>query len=318
MTADQNSAPILLVRSGGHAALPEWQESFAAVLPGVEIRWWDDAQVDPARVRYALVWEPDPGRLRQYPALELIFSSAAGVDHILRDPDLPQGVPIIRMGAEETTQTVAEFICLATLAILRDLPRITAAQREARWDGFERGRTARQTRVGIMGMGRIGRAAADMLGAIGFAVHGWTRTRRDGEEGFAGMEELDAFLGRSDILVAVLPDTPETRYLMDAKRLAALPRGAGLVNVGRGTLCRVGDVIAALDSGQLSTAVLDVFEQEPLPADNPAWHHPRIIVTSHVAGYASRPGRAESVARCIRLHEAGEPIDLLYDPARGY
>lgn len=318
MDRGRNTPPILLVKSGGPASLPEWQAAFAALRPELEIHWWDDETVEKDRVRYVLVWEPEAGRIAQYPNLQAIFSSAAGVDHILRDPGLPPGVPIIRMGAEETTQTVSEFIVFAAIGILRDLPRITAAQRDATWDNFEAGRTAVGVRVGIMGMGRIGRAAAAMLRPIGFTVHGWTRTRREDGPGFAGLAELDAFLAQTDILVAVLPDTPETRHLMDARRFAVLPRGAGFVNVGRGTLCRVEDVTAALDSGQLCTAVLDVFEQEPLPAANPAWRHPRIVVTSHVAGYASRPGRAASVARCIALQEAGAPIDLLYDPVRGY
>jgi glyoxylate/hydroxypyruvate reductase A len=320
MTEPAPALPILLVRSGGRAALPEWQAVFAEALPGVEIRGWNDPAVDPARVEYVLVWEPTPGRLATYPNLRLIFSTAAGVDHITRDPDLPRHVPIVRMGADEMAQTVGEYVCLGALMILRDLPRIVAAQREIHWERFEPSRTARATRVGIMGMGGIGQVAAGMLQGIGFPVHGWVRTQRaqGGVRCFAGPGELDAFLACTDILVGILPDTPETRGLLNAERLAQLPRGAGLVNAGRGTLIVMPDLLAALDSGHLSLAVLDVFDPEPLPADDPAWRHPRVVVTPHLAGFASRRGRALSVARGIAQFAAGEPITNLYDAGRGY
>ena len=313
--------PVLLVRSGGAAALPDWQAAFAELLPEVDVRGWDDPQVDPARVEYVLVWEPEPGRLARYPNLRVVFSSAAGVDHILRDPGRPAHLPIIRMGADETAQTVGEYACLGALMILRDLPRIAAAQRAVRWEPFEPARTAPRTRVGIMGLGRIGQVAAGMLQGIGFAVHGWARQPRapgSGVRCFAGAAQLDAFLAETDILVAILPDTPETRGLLDARRLAALPRGAGIVSVGRGTLIVAADLIAALDAGQVSLAVLDVFETEPLPPEDPAWRHERIVVSAHVAGYASRRARAEWVAHCVGLHRAGAALPNLYDPGRGY
>ena len=320
MTEPTIAAPILLVRSGGDAAVPDWQAAFAPVLPNVEVRGWNDPTVDPADVAYALVWEPEPGRLARYKNLRLIFSTAAGVDHIVNDPDLPCGIPVIRMGADEMAQTVGEYACLAALMILRDLPRMVVAQQRAQWQRFEGDRTARETRVGIMGMGVIGKRTTDMLGGIGFPVHGWARTPRSdgGMKVFVGMEELDAFLACTDILINILPDTPQTRGLMDAPRLAMLPVGAGLINVGRGTWLVMEDLIAALDCGQISLAVLDVFATEPLPPDDPAWCHPRILVTPHLAGFASRPSRARSVASGIVQHAAGLPIANRYDAGRGY
>jgi glyoxylate/hydroxypyruvate reductase A len=320
MTDMAAGLPVLLVRSGGVASVPEWQALFAELGVAAVVQGWDDPTVDPARVRYVLVWEPEIGRLATYPNLQVIFSSAAGVDHITRDPHLPRHVPIVSMGAEEVAQTVGEYVCLGALTILRDLPRIMAAQRAAKWDAFESGRTACGTRVGIMGMGRIGLRTARMLEGIGFAVHGWTRTPRpgDGPASFTGAAELDDFLARSDIVVGILPDTPQTRGLMNAERIGKLPRGAGLISVGRGTFTVMPDVIAALDAGQLSLAVLDVFETEPLPPEDPAWRHPRIVVSPHVAGGASRRSRAEAVAAGLRQHAAGERIDKTYDPERGY
>jgi glyoxylate/hydroxypyruvate reductase A len=311
---------VLLVRSGGAKAVPEWQAAFAALLPGLTVRGWDDPAVDPATVRYVLVWEPDAGRLAGYPNLELIFSSAAGVDHITADPHLPRHVPIVRMGADEMAQTVSEYVCLAALAILRDVPRLLDARQARRWDPYELPRTARDVQVGIMGMGRIGTVSAGMLRALGFRVSGWTRDRRDvpGVQCFAGADGLAPFLGAADILACILPDTAQTRGMLDARRLAMLKPGASVVNVGRGTLVVLPDLIAALDSGHLNLAVLDVFDPEPLAADSPAWTHPRIMATSHVAGYASRPARAEAVVNGILAHRAGGRPANLFEPARGY
>ena len=312
--------PILLVRSGGAAALPEWQSAFATVMSELEVRWWDDTTIDRKSVNYVLVWEPEPGRIATLPNLRAVFSTAAGVDHIVRDPDLPKHLPVVRMGADEISQTVSEYVCFGALACLRDLPRMMAHQAERRWETFHVKRTARQVRVGIMGLGRIGLASAAMLSPIGFTVHGWSRTAREAGpvRCRAGMEQLEAFLAESDILVGLLPDTLETRGLMDARRLALLPHGAGVVSAGRGTLIVQPALLAALDSGALSCAVLDVFPEEPLPPPDPAWSHPRVIVTGHLAGNASRPARAASVAENIRRLEAGEMPPTLYDPVRGY
>jgi glyoxylate/hydroxypyruvate reductase A len=229
-------------------------------------------------------------------------------------------VPVVRLGADEMAQTVGEYCCLAVLAILRDLPRMLQAQAERRWDHFDAPRTARTTRVGIMGLGRIGQATAAMLGGIGFPVTGWSRTAKTvpGVQSCAGLPALAGFLGAADILVAILPDTPDTAGLLHAETLALLPRGAGLVNAGRGSLVVLPDLLAALDSGHLSRAILDVFPTEPLPADDPAWRHERLIVTPHAAGYASRAARAEWVAECIRADRAGQPLRNVFDPVRGY
>ncbi|HMK82019.1 MAG TPA: glyoxylate/hydroxypyruvate reductase A [Xanthobacteraceae bacterium] len=311
---------LLLVKSGGAAALPEWQAHFAAFAPGLQVRYWDDPNVDPDAVTYALVWEPEPGRLARYRALRVIFSSAAGVDHITRDPDLPRGVPIVRMKSTETAQTVGEYVCLAALSILRDTKRLAAAQAARRWDTFEAPRTALDTRVGVMGLGNVGQVAVRMLAALGFHLSGWARTRRElpGVEVHAGSEELARFLSGCDILVALLPETPLTRGLIDRDRIRRLPRGAGIVNAGRGSLIVMPDLIAALDEGHISAAVLDVFDPEPLPPDHPAWRHPGITVTSHVAGFASRRSRAQAVAAALAAYEAGSPLPSLYQADRGY
>ena len=311
---------LLLVKSGGAAALPEWQARFAEAAPGLEVRGWDDPTVDPDAVTYVLVWEPEPGRLARYRRLRVIFSSAAGVDHITRDPDLPRDVPIVRMASEETAQTMGEYVCLAALSILRDGKRLAAAQAVACWDSFELPHTALDKRVGVMGLGNIGQVAARMLRGLGFTVAGWARNRRelDGVEVHSGASGLDDLLAQSDILVGLLPETPQTRGLIDRDRIRRLPRGAGIVNAGRGSLIVMPDLIAALDEGHLGAAFLDVFDPEPLPSDHVAWRHPRITITSHVAGFASRRARARSVAAALAAYEGGDPLPNLYCADRGY
>jgi glyoxylate/hydroxypyruvate reductase len=311
---------ILLVKSGGDEAVPEWQAGFREVAPDLEVRGWNDPAVDPNAVTYVLVWEPEPGRIAGYRNLRVIFSSAAGVDHIVRDATVPAHLPIVRMVSEETSQTLGEYCCLAALSILRDYPRMIAAQNERRWDTFEPPHTACDKRVGIMGFGTIGQVAARMLGGLGFQLAGWARSHKTahGVTIFAGDDELPQFLSCCDILVNLLPDTPATRGILDARRLGMLPRGSGVVNGGRGTAIVLPDLIAALDSGHIGAAVLDVFDEEPLPAKHPAWRHPRITVTAHLAGYASRRARAASVAATLAALERGEKVPHLYDRVRGY
>lgn len=300
--------------------MPEWRHVFADLCPDLDLRWWDDPDVNPTAVAFVLVWQPQPGRLAYFPNLRVIFSSGAGVDHITSDPTLPPHVPIVRMASAETLQTMGEYVCLAVLALQRDLKRALNAQATCQWDEFQGSRTAPQTRVGIMGLGNIGRTAAHMLHGLGYPLAGWSLTPKSLKHVtcFAGMEQLDPFLREADILVGLLPETPLTHGLLSASKLALLPKGAGVVNAGRGSLITMPDLIAALDSGHLSGAVLDVFEEEPLSPTSIIWRHPRIIVTGHIAGFASRRARAEHVARAIAAYRRGEPLPSLYQPNRGY
>lgn len=311
---------ILVVNSGGEKAVPAWREMFAAAAPHLEVRWAYDPALVAADVAYAFVWSPRPGYLAGLPKLRLILSSGAGVDHITADPAWPAHLGIVRMGGEETGQRMGEYVCLAALGLLRSLPRIVAAQRRGTWDHFETPRCAAEVRVGIMGIGNLGVRAAEMLLGLGFPVSGWSRTAKHvpGVRCFAGAGERDAFLREADILVNLLPDTAETKGMVCAATLALLPPGAGLVNAGRGPQVVVSDVVAALDAGTLSGAVLDVFETEPLPPGDALWAHPKVVVTSHIASMSSRPARVAYVAAAIAAFEAGEPLPNLYDHARGY
>jgi glyoxylate/hydroxypyruvate reductase A len=311
---------VMVVKSGGPQAFLEWRDCFAALDPGLELVDWDSARRRRDEIDYALVWDPEPGGLAAMPRLRAIFGSGAGVDGILLDTQLPPGVPIIRMAIPEATQRMGEFCAWAALSLLKNARRMAIAQAAGEWDYFEAPHRADTRTVGIMGLGAMGARCAAMLQALGFPVIGWSRTPKEvpGVESLAGPAALPAFLARSDILVSLLPATPETRHIIRAKTLAMLPRGAGYIGIGRGMQHRLDDILTALDSGQLSGTVLDVFEPEPLPAGHPLWTHPKAIVTPHVASLPSRAERAGFVARTIAGFERGEPLPNLFDPARGY
>lgn len=310
----------LVVKSGGPGALGEWRAAFAAVAPGLEVVGWDAPDLDVDAIRHALVWDPEPGRLVGFPNLRLIISSGAGVDHILRDPFLPQGVPIVRMGGEATVAHMADFVRLACFALLRDFRRMMRNQAARHWEEFGVPRSSGETRVGVMGLGTLGGPAAVALRDCGFVMAGWSRRRRTipGVRCFEGMEELPAFLARSDLLVNLLPETGPTRGILNAENLALLPAGAGVVNAGRGSHVVMADLLAALDSGHLSGAFLDVFEGEPLAVGHWAWGHPKVIVSTHVAAIPSRWDRARFTAEAIAAFERGEMPGNLYDPVAGY
>jgi len=311
---------IMLIKSGGEASLPDWQALFGEFAPHLQIRWWDDPSVRPEEVHYVLVWEPEPGRLASYPNLRLICSSAAGVDHITCDRTVPSHVSIVRMGSSETAQRMGEFVALSALSLLRGMKRIVDNQAARNWDYFDTPRSARETRAGVMGLGNLGTRSAEMLRDLGFITSGWSLSRKTltGVQCLAGPDELDRFLRHTDILVCLLPDTPATRGILDATNLAKLPQGAGVVNVARGPHVVTEDLIAALDSGHLDGAVLDVFDPEPLPVESPLWGHPKIIVSPHIASLASRRARVHYVAEVIAAFERGEPLPNVYDPTRGY
>lgn len=311
---------MLVVKSGGERALREWQAHFAEFLPGLEVRWWDDPAVEPDAVDYALVWDPEPGRLGRLGRLRAIFGSGAGVDLITSDPALPRHLPVVRCVPPEATQRMGEFVCWAVLSLVRDARRMAIAQSAAAWDYFEAPFAAADRTVGVMGLGAMGLRSVGMLRSLGVPAIGWSRTPKHlpGVETFAGEAGRDAFLARAEVLVCLLPATEQTRGLIAAPLLGRLPRGAGLVQVGRGMQQVLPDILAALDDGQLSGAVLDVFDPEPLPADNPAWRHPKVTVTPHVASLPSRRDRARYVAGCIARFERGEALPNVYDRERGY
>jgi glyoxylate/hydroxypyruvate reductase A len=243
----------------------------------------------------------------------------AGVDYVLADPDLPREAPLVRLIDTGLRDGMVEFVLHAVLHFHRDFHRYRALQGRKEWKEFPQVAAA-DRRIGILGFGHLGQSAARHLLALGFPVSGWSRTKKQlpGARSFAGAGELDAFLQASDILVCLAPLTRETEGIVNAKTLARLPKGAYLINAGRGGLAVEADVLAALSTGQLAGAALDVFRREPLPPESPFWAHPNVVVTPHIAAITLVGPAAREAADNIRRLRAGLAPNGLVDKTRGY
>jgi len=307
----------LLFRSTVDSAA-RWRAQLTWLTQELEVRVWPEIG-NPAEIDYALVWRPEPGFLASLPNLKLILSLGAGVDHLLDDPQLPRHLPIVRLVDPHMTDAMSEYVVLQVLRLHRRDLDYRAQQGAGLWHELDQ-QNAVDRRVGILGLGELGQDAAKKLKALGFDVAGWSRGERTiaGVRCHAGAPGLPPLLGRSEILVCLLPLTAETEGILNARTLAQLPKGAALVNAARGAHLVEEDLLAALASGQISAAVLDVFRQEPLPADHPFWHHPRIVMTPHVAAFTNPATAAPIILDNIRRFEEGRPLLNRIDPARGY
>ncbi len=312
---------ILLAMAGWDCQ--PWIERMRALLPGHAVVVPENLR-DRAAVRYAMSWRHAPGALADLPNLKAIFSLGAGVDHLFEDPLLPPA-PIVRVVDPDLRDRMSEWVVLHVLLHHRQQPLYDRQQQQRIWDEDGGQPAAAEVRVGILGLGELGLDAARKLSIIGFEVAGWSRREKQ-EQGvrvFHGADGLDAMLARTDILVALLPLTDETRGILNARLFAKLARdgrlgGPVLLNAGRGGLQVEADIVAALDSGVLKAASLDVFEKEPLPADSPLWRHPRVIVSPHNAATSSPDALAQYIAGQIKAFERGEGLVNVIDRERGY
>jgi glyoxylate/hydroxypyruvate reductase len=287
-------------------------------MPGVDFRTDPDAgSLDDVEV--ALCAKARPGLYSRLPNLKLIVGLQAGVDSLLNDPELPPGIPIVRACQPGGDQLIAEYVLMQVLMHHRNMAIFINDQRSHTWNKLPVP-LASEGRVGFMGVGMIGRICAETVRDSGFQVAAWTRTPKqlDSVESFHGAEGLGPFLARSDILVNVLPLTADTENILNADLFAKLPKGARIINIGRGQHVADEDLMAALDSGQLAAATLDVFRQEPLPPENPLWAHPKIIITPHTARKSRPENVAPQVAEAVRRLLAGEPLTQLVDRDAGY
>lgn len=295
----------------------EWARLFRERMPELPFHIWPETG-NPAAVRFLATWRPPADIASLFPNLEVLFSAGAGVDQF-DTAALPPGVPLVRMVEPGIIDAMVEYATLSVLALHRDFPAYREQQRAGIWEEI-RVRPASTRRVGVMGLGVLGQAVLERLSAFGFALSGWARSPRSipGVACHAGPEGLPGFLAACDILVCLLPLTPETRGILDRRLFAALPRGAGLVNVGRGAHLVVADLFAALDEGQVSAALLDVAEPEPLPPEHTLWRHPRVWITPHIASQTHPETAVEAVIANLRRHARGEPLVGAVDLGRGY
>ena len=294
-----------------------WASYFAGHAPDLDFRVWPDA-CDLGKVEYLIAWQVPPEFLTALPRLKVLFSSGAGIDHI-DFSTVPAHIPIVRMVEPGIIGGMVEYVSLAVLALHRDLFDYVGAKAACRWSPLEVPPASMRT-VGVMGMGVLGRAVLERLATYGFRLRGWNRSPRhmDGVESFAGTDQLPRFLEGCNIMVCLLPLTSSTKGVLSHTLFSALPPGAAVVNVGRGQHLVNADLLAALDSGRLSRAILDVTDPEPLPPEHPFWMHPRIFLTPHIASMTQPETAAAILLENIRRHQRGEPLRDVIDRSRGY
>jgi glyoxylate/hydroxypyruvate reductase len=317
-------ALALLVHGGTENWAPDrWKSRFVEVCGDRRVVLLPDAALDPADVHYAAVWKPGHGELAAFPNLRVIFNLGAGVDALMADSSLPK-VPLVRVAVDDLTHRMTEYVVLHVLMHHRQELYLRASQREKRWLPRYQW-PARAISVGILGLGTLGSDAAEALARLGFRVSGWSRSPKqvDGIECFHGHAQLAPFLQRTDILVCLLPLTPDTRHILNRDMFSKLHRNSPigapvLINAGRGGLQHEADILACLDDGTLGAVSLDVFATEPLPVDSPFWTHPNVVLTPHNAADTDPDAISKYVAAQIERFEAGGALENIVDPARGY
>jgi glyoxylate/hydroxypyruvate reductase len=294
-----------------------WARFFAEHAPDIPFRIWPEAG-DLSEIEYLVAWQAPASLLTELPNLKVLFSSGAGVDHV----DLaaiPPHVQFVRMVEPGIINGMVEYVTMSALALHRDLFDYMHAQAEAAWRPAEI-RPASARTIGVMGLGVLGQAVLDRLGTFGFRRCGWNRSPREipGVTCYAGPASLETFLAQCEILICLLPLTDATHHILDAHVFAALPRGASIVNVGRGGHVDQKALLDAIDNGYLARAVLDVADPEPLPASHAFWRHPRIVLTPHIASATQPETAAPVLLDNLRRHQRGEALQGVVDRRRGY
>ena len=292
-----------------------WLEGLRAALPEASVDEWRPGA---PQADHAVVWAPPQQFLDEQPRIKGIFNIGAGVDALLK-LNLPPEALVVRIDDGGMAAQMAEFVCHAVIRHFRELDAYEADIRQGKWS-YRRPRERSDFPVGVMGLGVLGERVARAVGQFEFPVLGWSRTARTvpGVRCFAGLAQFGEFLAGTRILVCLLPLTPETQEIMNAKNLSRLMPGGYVINVARGAHLVDEDLIALLDSGHLAGAALDVFRTEPLPAQHPFWRHPKITLTPHTSARTLRDESIAQIAGKIRGLERGEPIAGVVDRERGY
>lgn len=294
-----------------------WRDYLSTLAPELEFRQWPDIG-NPAQVLYIVAWEPLGDLAEQFRNLRILYAAGAGVDQF----DLAQlsrQVSLVRLVNRLMADIMAEYVLFSVLALHRDILAYQEDQRRNRWQPRPIVH-ASQRRIGVMGVGNLGRVALDRLQPLGFQLSGWNRSLKEvpGGRCYVGMGQLDDFLGQCDILVNMLPLTPETNGILNAARLGCLPYGAGIINVGRGGHVIEQDLLDALNTGQIAGAVLDVLVQEPPLPQSPFWKHPHVLLTPHVASDVQIEGGVAVIVENLRREREGLPLVNVVDRAKGY
>lgn len=296
----------------------DWAAAMRAIDPTLDIRLHPQTG-NPSEIEAAVVAKPPPGLLQSFANLKLIHAFGAGVDAILADKTLPRTVPLARVVDDRLTVAMTEYVLLHVLRFHRQVEIMAANQRNKTWKWLPPVDAAERV-IGIMGMGTLGTAVAEKLRPFGFQLVSWSRGLKavDGVTSFHGDDHLDSFLRLCNVLICLLPLTPQTRGIISRRTLSLLPRGAYIINAGRGGHVVEADLLHALDSEWLSGATLDVFDEEPLRDNHPFWTHPKVTVTPHNAADSIPAQVAPQIVDNIQRMQKGQPLLRLVDYARGY
>jgi glyoxylate/hydroxypyruvate reductase A len=307
---------ILLANCLGPVA--RWAAPIRQALPDEEF-FTDPENCKLDDVEVVLFSHGAPGIFPRLPNIKLIVALQAGVDALLKDPDLPADVPVVRSSPPQGDQMIMEYVLLHVLRHHREMPYFLENQRRLVWEKPEI-LQASDRRIGFMGLGLMAFKCATILRDIGFHVASWTRSEKDleGVESFYGDHGLEPFMARTDILINVLPLTPDTEDILCGWTFKMMPKRACIINIGRGQHVVDHDLIAALDSGHLAGATLDVFRQEPLSTDHPFWAHPNITLMPHTARKTRPIDIAPQIVENVRRLRAGEPLLQLVNREAGY
>lgn len=294
-----------------------WKKALAAELPDLDFRVDPDIG-DPTEIRYALMWLPPKGFFSRFPNLELVTNLGAGVDALVRRDDLVP-VKFSRLSDPGMVQMMTSYVVFAVTRYARDIPIFERAKARGEWD-YVHPRPLFEIKVGVLGLGELGGPAAQMLATMGFDVTGWSRSIKDipGVKSETGRDGLERVLSSCEIIVSLLPLTPESHGMLGAREFALMRKGVKFVNASRGAVVDEAAMIEALRSGVLGEATLDVFEKEPLPAGHPLWSLPNVLITPHLASITVPALAARDVAESIRRVRQGLPPLHEVDPVRGY
>ena len=313
----QPSTRVMVVTKDRHE---KWAAALAAALPDAEvINWAETPDADPAGIEYAVVWHPPQGVLTSLPDLKAVCNMGAGVDAILNDPAFPEHLPIVRLIDPAMTRDMSQWITYWVLHHARGFEQFRAAQADGRWRPKGYGDPARTT-VGFLGFGEMAsRCARDLL-PFGYRVTAWARSPKEASDITVhhGWDALPTMLGETDIVVCLLPLTSETTGLLNAERFADMPKGSVVINAGRGKELVLDDLLAAMASGHIAAATLDVTDPEPLPENHAAWSQPNLYITPHISALTYPRTAAGVIADSIRTLMAGGTPNGLVDRSRAY
>ena len=296
-----------------------WSNGLQKAMPEMDIKVYpDDGDVN--EVEFAVVWKHPRGILKKYPNLKAIMSLGAGVDHIISDPELPEGIPIVRLVDKKLTHEMCLHALHWVLHFHSDQYLYRSQQLKRQWIQQSSIQTEDRT-IGIMGLGNIGRSIGELLVTQSFNVIGWGANQKSSLTDikyYYGQDQLSDFLGRTNILINVLPLTSDTANIITKKELSLLPKDSFIINIGRGGIINENDLMTLLSEGHIKAAALDVFAQEPLPENNSLWDHPSVYITPHIAGQSNPNSAGQTISENIYRIQKGELPYPIYSRVNGY